>query len=692
MGEGPAPSLFQAQRKQKEVIMETQTQLTARHVLGPGGITREVRQPQIDMAELVAKAIAERKSAVIEGGTGTGKSLGYLVPAIAGHMRIAVSTATKALQDQLAQKDMPYLADAFARHYGITFKHAVLKGASNYLCNRRASDLDEAAPEAIPPAVRDWIDFTPTGDLADGPEMADDLRDGLRVDLDDCEKKKCPFYDRCHFRAAREKAEAADVLILNHALLSLTVTTPNLVDLSGFDAVVIDEAHQFEEVFREAVAGRLQPGTIRQTLKDAEKMLVPADGLLGTPDQLERWATERQQWADLRDRFRVAALDIMLPWMEKTEDEIKRRVRDADTLAPLEHVRTKGAIAARVLSDLAFWVRSRLKEEDPKHRRLSRQIDTLAEFFQTLSNPDVIAVVRRRLVEDEKFARVVVESYPLAIGPRLQETLYPIVPVIYTSATISTGGPPAMRFTAIKEALGLTDCYEMELPSPFDYPRQSLLYIPRGFPEPKHPDYSAEFLWQLDRLIKMSQGGAFVLFTSTAAMNYAFKAMRHLHYPMRVQDQTPKGHLIEWFKQTPNAVLFATQSFWEGVSIEGSALRLVIIDKLPFPPPSDPIYKAKAAALIAKGKKDFFDLSVPTATIKLKQGFGRLIRTQSDHGVVAILDSRLVGKPYGRSIVAALPPAKLVEAIDGNEALFAAYLKGVQEREAPGFLDDEIPF
>lgn len=670
--------------------METQTQRpTPVDILGPGGITREVRQPQIDMANLVDKAIRESKQAVIEGGTGTGKSLGYLAPVIGGGFRAVVSTATKALQDQLIQKDMPFLQAAFRDRFGLEFSFAPLKGASNYACNRR---IDEAA--SLPPAVAKWAATTASGDLADAPIADDKVREQIRVDLDDCEKKKCPFYSSCYYRKNREKAESADVLIVNHALLSRAFVTPFLLDLSGFDAVIVDEAHQFEEVVREAFAGTFLPGKVKAFLQTAEKLLVPEDGKIGTPEQLEEWASTRKRWAEVRDAFRLAAIEMIKPWLAKTDDDLKYKKTETDALVPLEFVRATGKTAAEALSRVAFFVQSRMVEDNPAHKRLARQLEGLSEFFSTINQGDVIAVVRRKLVDDEKFAQVKLETYPLQVGPRLQATLYPIAPVIYTSATISTGGRPGEQFKAVRESLGIaSDAYEMELSSPFEYERQSLLYIPKGIPDPKHPDYNAVMLEEIEQLIRASGGGAFILFTSHSAMKNTYFAMRHLWqtFPMKLQDQTPKGQLINWFMNTPNSVLFATQSFWEGVSIEGSKLRLVVIDKIPFAPPSDPIYRAKEAAIIAKGGKAFFDLSVPGAIIKLKQGFGRLIRTQSDHGVVAILDSRIQGKGYGQTIIRALPPARLIDQRKGNEDLIASYLKAMQPASAPPEAFDDAP-
>lgn len=676
-------------------------------VLGPGGITSEVRQPQIDMATIVAQAIAEGRQAIIEGGTGTGKSLGYLVPVIAGGMRAVVSTATKALQDQLVSKDMPFLRAAFRDRFGVEFTFACLKGASNYACNRRISD----AAKTLPPAIVRWAADTKTGDVADAPIEDDRMREAIRVDMDDCEKKACPFYKdgSCFYRKARQSAESAEILIVNHALLSRAMTSPFLLDLSGFDAVIIDEGHQFEEIVRDAFGGSFLPGKIRAFLHNVEKTLVPEQGKLGTAEQIEADNASAASWAIVRDKFRMASLEMIKPWMAKTEDEIKYKTKETDSLIPLEFVRATGKTAQEALAELAAWVRSRLKEDRPDHKRLNRQLEGIAEFFSAIASQDVIAVARRKLVDGEKFAQVRLETYPLHVGPRLADTLYAIAPVIITSATIATGGAPGEEFKAARAALGLNaDALEMVLTSPFDYPNQSLLYIPRGVPDPKHVDYKEAINNQIEMLLNLSGGGAFVLFTSTKAMKDAFFALRtRLRFPLKLQDQTPKGQLISWFQGTPNSVLFATASFWEGVSIEGSALRLIVIDKIPFPPPSDPIYRAKGSAIIAKGGREFDDLSVPSAITKLKQGFGRLIRTQTDHGMVAILDSRIHGKGYGQKIIRALPPARLIDTMVGNEDLVRAYLKGAQAAPVPAIagpirdrhfpappsdLDDEIPF
>lgn len=653
----------------------SQTRPTTREAFA---ILREQREPQVQMAEMVARCIADATCGIVEAGTGVGKSFGYLIPAVAAGQRIAVATFTLALQDQLMKSDLPFLQRRMREVFGINFRAAMLKGASNYLCARRLAE----AEEEIPAAVARWGHDTTTGDMADAPAEADDrVRDAIKIDLDDCGRTKCPFFTRCHYQVAKQRAKDADVLVVNHAILSRGLENPFLLDLSGFDAVIVDEAHQFEDVARDAFGGRLSPGALSKFFTKVEGVLVDAENIDG--------------WKAVRDPFRAAWKKVLAgpsgqtSWL-MTHHASGQPFDDEKILAPVDWIQHNAEAAVDAFRDVSAWVADRTRDE-PEHAKIGRMVEGIREFFTTLHSGDVIAVVERKIARDAEYATVAVETYPLNVGPRLKRSLYDIVPTIYTSATISAGGD----FTLARRALGLADdAPTFETGSPFDYPNQALLYVPRGIEpvsgrseDPRVQAYQATMNAEIERLLAMSQGRAFVLFTSARAMKDAFYQRRHA-FPSRWQEPgVPKNQLIEWFKSTPRAVLYATASFWEGVSIEGERLSMVIIDKVPFPPPNDPIFKAKEARL--GDKKAFFILSVPSAIIKLKQGFGRLVRTQADRGVVAILDSRIHGKGYGKQILRALPPATLVDTLDAETA--ARFLDAPGGEAFAGGMADEAP-
>lgn len=632
---------------------------TVRDILGPGGIAREVREPQLRYAELVAQAIEERRNAILEAGTGTGKSLGYLVPAILGGHRVVISTATKALQSQLESKDLPTLRAQLAPR-GVEFTYAVLKGASNYACVRKVDEQMGLMPQEL----EDWVTSRRIADLDGAPGTFDGrwLR-AIATDTEDCGRKKCPFWNECHYRRAREDAEAVQVLVVNHAVLALSAANPFLLSLSDFKAAIIDEAHAWEDVAREAFGGKITPAMTKKFYAAVEE---------------EIGGDDRPAWDDLKRRFRGAMGD-MLNMKVAVRDEgllslMDRNMQATDVLLPVQHARDAAAPAGEILSEMALWLRPHLMVEDvPEHAKIARMLENIASYFSAVKAGDVISVARRKIKDDEKYPVVTLETFPLNVGPRLKEPLYDVLPVIYTSATISAGGSFDMPLNAL--GLDRATTLTCEIGSPFDYQKNALLYIPKDMPLTSDGAYVDKLCRQMLNLVRISEGRAFLLFTSYGMMDKVYDRLGpHLGFPRRKQNrETPKQALIDWFVETPGAVLFATASFWEGVSIEGDDLSLVAMDKLPFPVPSDPIYQAKETQLVARGLKGFNALMLPYAIVRLKQGFGRLIRNTTDRGIVAILDSRLVGKGYGQQVIKALPPARLVTAID--IPLFASYVQ-----------------
>lgn len=654
-------------------------------------ILREVREQQLHMAELVAAAIATRTHLIIEAGTGTGKSFGYLIPAISQGKRIVVATYTIALQEQLMRYDIPFLQKAMLDKFGIRFRAAMLKGAANYLCVRRFKEaigdgqFDLGEVRTLPESVVDWGCETETGDMGEAPPMDFAVQASIRIDLDDCGKRACPYFAECHHQRARRDAKTADVLIINQAGLATAMKSPYFLDLSGYSAIVIDEAHQWEDVAREAFGAELKPSTLKRLFTAVEREIVKKDH------------EDRPDWDAVSGEFRAAWGAAISYWMRLEDEHGKPMLWEKKWVAMNSGAVTR---AAEAISALGTWLEPRLDGSEP-HKKIGRQLDTIRSIFTNLGTDGAITVASRDIKQGATVAQVTIETKPLFVGPLLQDSLYnerettcddcdgkgrehggiecytcngggrmkvPGLPVIYCSATISTGGGD---FTIAKAALGLAPATtQAEIGSPFDYPDQALLYIPTDCEPPAFggsrdaKDAAVAKVYQeIENLLNLSRGRAFVLFTASKAMKDAFFSRKH-RWPTRWQEpNSNKNELIAWFKQTPNAVLYATASFWEGVSIEGEQLSLVIIDKVPNTPPDDPVYQAKAAHYGYSQGESFGRLGVPAAIVKLKQGFGRLIRTQADRGVVAILDSRIHSKGYGRRIIAALPPARLVTSI-----------------------------
>jgi ATP-dependent DNA helicase DinG len=605
---------------------------------GPGGQLAaslpgfEPRAGQAALAQEVADALERGEHLLAEAGTGIGKSLAYLIPALESGQRVVVATATKALQEQLLTKDVPAAAAALGREVDV----AVLKGRQNYLCRKSlhglALPLFRTAEDATEyERLQDWIGTTETGDRAELPfEPRPTLWAEVAVGADRCAGRRCPFLATCFSEQARERAQEAELVIANHALyfadLAVRAKTGDGAGvLPEHDAVVLDEAHRLEESAAAWFGGRVSLGGLRRLLRDVERGCrvgaapVPARAL----DAIDRRGEEL-----------LAGLD---------PGRGRRRLTAADA----EAASGPAAALAAALVQLAEALRGRNEDLDQLARRALGTVDDLGACL-AVEDEDSVS-----WAEQDALAWA-----PVDVSDTLRELLWEreIVSVL-VSATLEP------RF--LRGRLGLEEAREVSLPSPYDYREQALLYVPRAFPEPRSPGYDARLAEEVLALCRLSEGRALVLTTSYRALDgLAERVASRLPYPVLVQGEAPRERLLERFRDEVDSVLIATQTFWQGVDVQGESLSLLVIDKLPFAAPSDPLVEARCER-IARGGGDWFgEYAVPSAVLQLRQGFGRLIRGHADQGVVAILDPRLRTRGYGRRFLEALPPAPLVADLD----------------------------
>jgi ATP-dependent DNA helicase DinG len=587
----------------------------------PGG--GELRPGQVEMAEAVGRAITERRHLVVQAGTGTGKSLAYLVPAILSGNKIVVATATKALQDQLANNDLPLLA----QHLGVEVMFSVLKGRSNYLCLQKAREVaGDDSLEIAPAEVRgqvasqlraivEWARTSGTGDRAELDfEPLPRVWAQLSTSSTDCPgAMRCPCGSECFAEGARRRAEEAAVVIVNTHLYGAHLASGGYV-LPDHDVVVFDEAHELEDIAAEALGCEVTIGRFRTLAAVARAVAAgPAvDALSAAGDVLE---PALRAWAG------------------------KRLPRPL----PPELDRALGAASERVSAAM-----SAVRQGDSDDPRRARALQAGGHLGSDL--------MRVRSPADGDVAWVAGDASPVLrvaavdVGDRLEARLWGGVTAVLTSATI----PPRLGAT-----LGIPSFDELDVGSPFDYPGQALLYCALHLPDPRSPAYEAAMHDELAGLIEAAGGRTLALFTSWRAMQAATAAMRpRVAYPVLAQDELPKPALLARFTNEESSCLFATMGFWQGVDVPGPALSLVVIDRIPFPRPDEPLHAARRERAGRSGRDGFATVDVPRAATLLAQGAGRLIRARSDRGVVAVLDPRLSSARYRWELVRALPPMR----------------------------------
>lgn len=569
---------------------------------------------------------------VIEAGTGTGKTFGYLVPVLLSGLRVLVSTGTRTLQDQLYEKDLPLLSGALGQPVHV----AVLKGRGNYLCLHR---LEQAQLQQVRGAERisAWAASTATGDLSEVPDFADSnpLWPQITSTRDNCLGQRCPEYGRCHLVKARREAQEAQVVIVNHHLLlaDLTLKEDGFGDVLGTaDAVVIDEAHQLPDLAMQFFGANCGARGLSLVLN-----AVRAENI--HPDSGLKFALSA---VDESISGLTAALPTRAgrtPW-EECAPELTERTADL----------------AHAMSALAGELEA--LPEDSTAKGLTGRVVEMAAQLTRIAAVAQIEGARSAELGSRGF---VLHLLPFEVASRFQGQMRARRSAwIFTSATLSVGED----FSHFTTRLGLEEAETVRIPSPFDFERQSLLWLPDGLPEPAAPDFVSALLEASLPLIDAARGGAFILFTSHRALSEAAMRLRALwsarskRYKLFVQGEAPREQLLRGFREDGDAVLLGTASFWEGVDVKGTALRLVIIEKLPFASPDDPIVKARVEHIQRQGGNPFKDYQLQEAALTLRQGVGRLIRSEVDYGVVMIGDRRLTTRPYGRKLLGALPPMR----------------------------------
>ncbi|MCS6954218.1 MAG: ATP-dependent DNA helicase [Bryobacterales bacterium] len=634
--------------------------LTVRQFFSRGGpLSRthpqyEFRPGQLEMAEAVEAALAEGRHLIVEAGTGTGKTLAYLAPAILSGQRVVVSTATKNLQEQLFFKDVPLLEKALGRRLRVCY----MKGRSNYACRQKIYDaekepflegLEELADFEI---IRDWEKTTQTGDRAEIRSLPESSSVWSKLDArrELCSGQKCPQFERCFITLMRQRAAESDVIIVNHHLFFADLAVRD-EDYGGiipdYAAVVFDEAHeiedvasqyfglsvsnyQFEELIRDVAATARQKhfgspeldralSALGQYTAQFFALFEAAEGRTGFHEQDKLLERHEEQYRDLLGALEL--LQVHLEGLPSAPEEVIPLVRRCREIALA----------------LQFWMESR-------DRRYVYWLERRGRGCFLQATPiDVSAILAERLFS----------------GPRV---------AILTSATLAIAG----SFEFVERRLGLLGARTLIVPGQFDWQNQALLYVAPHLPDPRSPLFPSQAAEEIKRLLAFSQGRAFVLFTSYQQMQQVYDRLAsELEFPTLLQGTAPRNALLEEFRTTPHAVLFATSSFWQGVDVPGEQLSCVIIDKLPFAVPTDPVVEARVRNIRQEGGNPFYEYQIPQAALMLKQGFGRLIRNRTDRGVLALLDHRIVKQRYGRVFLDSLPPYRFTMDISDVERFFA---------------------
>ncbi len=621
-------------------------EITIEGVFGPGGVLEkrhpgyEFRPSQLAMAKLAEEAFEKRQHTVIEAGTGTGKTLAYLIPAIRSGRRVVVSTATKSLQEQLFQKDVPFLQ----KHFAPNLKAAMMKGRANFLCRQKVHQMDgQASLKGIDEVdwftqIRDWSKLTETGDRSELTFLPDDAELWNRIDArsDLCTGQKCAEFQSCFITAMHQRAQEADLIIVNHHLFfaDLAIRQEDFGSiLPEYSAVVFDEAHEIEDVASDYFGRQLSSYRFEELARDTDNMLrvlqidaAPLRRHLARLRERARSFFERFPEREGRYPFgpaeRHAFLDSSREEYGELASAVKRVESELSALTPKpEEVMAMARRAAEMRRELAFLMESEEKTYVYWYERRGRGV------FLAATPIDVSQILREKLFEQ-------------------------FDTVVLTSATLAVGG----RFDYLKQRLGVIPANERVLPQEFDYPDQALLYIPRALPDVRNPAFAASAAEEIARLLEISKGRAFCLFTSYVQMRDIYERVSsRVKFPLMLQGTAPRSILLDRFRSTPHAVLFATSSFWQGVDVPGAQLSCVIIDKLPFAVPSDPIVAARVRALEEDGRNAFAEYQIPEAVLALKQGFGRLIRSKTDRGVLSILDNRIRRMQYGKIFLESLP-------------------------------------
>ena len=607
------------------------------------------------MATAVAKAFDRGGVLLAEAGTGTGKTLAYLVPAVLSRQRVLVSTGTKNLQEQLFFKDIPTLQAALE----VPFTATYMKGRANYLCLHRLDQLgaqEGVAHAVFLPIVRDWAARTQTGDRAELEDLPEDLPlwNDLSAAAETCLGSECPRYDDCFITKMRQQAAAADVVIVNHHLLCADLA----VRQSAYGEVIpacghaiIDEAHQLEDIATQYFGLSVSNYRLEDFSRDVERFAAKREEILRVV-------------ARLRDQARTFFAALGASHRGRSDEEREERVRaTAESLArteaaaanlsgALDHVEAVVALSSQGAGEGSAPEPDTAADDRATLARRAGEIRDELRFLVRAADPAYVHFVEFR------GKGVFLRAAPIDVSSIVHELLVDRMrTTVLTSATLTVDG----SFDYIQDRLGVREADTLRLPSEFDFARQSILYLPPRMPDPASADFATAAGRQVIEILKRTRGRAFVLFTSYATLRVVVAISElALDYPLLVQGTAPRSQLLRQFRETPHSVLFATSSFWQGVDVVGDALSCVVVDKLPFASPGDPITAARIDAIRARGGRPFDEYQLPVAILTLLQGLGRLIRHRRDRGVLAVLDPRLKTRGYGRRFLASLPPTPVV--------------------------------
>ena len=642
----------------------------------PGGVLGravdgyEPRDGQRRMAAAVAAVVEDGGTLLAQAGTGTGKTLAYLIPAILSRQRVLVSTGTKNLQEQIFFKDLPALREAL----GIPFTATVMKGRSNYLCLHRWEIYKQSSePAVFLPVIDDWAATTATGDRAELRDLPEDLPlwKEIAADVETCLGNSCPRYGDCYVTLMRQRAAESDVVIVNHHLLCADAAVRQSAYgevIPSSPILVVDEAHQLEDVATQYFGVGISNFRIDDFVSDGERLLASVSSF--TVRELEEL---HRAFARVSDRGRSFFSAIAFGATRRNESRLRygadamgEHLEEGAMLAgALEGVEATLALMAGGSSHSAgesAALSLDAREAVATLQRRASELRSHLRFLLRADDPDYVYFMEIR-------ARgVLLRAAPIDVSRLIPDAVFDRYrTVVLTSATLAID----QSFDYIKRRLGLRAAETVHVASEFDYARQALVYLPRRMPPPKSPTFSQAVAREAIELLTRSRGRAFVLFTSYAVLRDVQALLEMaLPYPILVQGEAPRSLLIEQFRETPNAVLLGTSSFWQGVDVVGEALSCVIVDKLPFASPGDPITAARIDAITSSGGDAFGTYQVPLAILTLQQGLGRLLRHRNDRGVLAVLDPRVKTMAYGRRFLESLPPAPVTHDLNAVARFF----------------------